>query len=500
MWDWTKREQNPEPEPDKVAPLSDDFVYYAANLAQAAAALKDNEPAYEEAQTPPEGIPVTPEPNVLHIVIVQEPEPEASTPVVESTLAPSSDPAASPTTGDLDASPSSDEASSPLPTLTRPSRKHLAVWIGVGMSATLLLAALLLLVSPLLLAAPVTVTIIPTSRMITTTMQVTLSTARHPAPGSLTGRALPMLSLSETATVPTTGIGHQQAEPGHGAVTLYNAAPYVQAIPAGTLLTGKDGTQIVTDTDAVIPAAAYPAFGQVTVTAHTVTVGPAGNIAANDLYGPCCRLNVSAVNHAFTGGQNARTYPMVTAQDETKVEGILHPQLIASLKAAFLTDLRTGESLVTPFECREDVEGSAGIGDEATSLTLMLTDTCTAVAYQTQELNALVSQQVMIRAQQETGQGYVLAGSITLQVLDALSVPGKPTMQRLMVRGTGTWAYQFSEQQIEQIARLISGKSAAQATNTLLQMPGVSQVNVGTSSTLPTDPARIHLLVIEQGS
>ena len=73
-------------------------------------------------------------------------------------------------------------------------------------------------------------------------------------------------------------------------------------------------------------------------------------------------------------------------------------------------------------------------------------------------------------------------------------------MQRLMVRGTGTWAYQFSEQQIEQMARSVAGKSAAQATNALLQTPGVSQVNVGTNGTLPADPARIHVLLIEQGN
>ena len=43
--------------------------------------------------------------------------------------------------------------------------------------------------------------------------------------------------------------------------------------------------------------------------------GPAGNISAGEIYGPCCRLNVSAANGPFSGGQDARSYPMVTAQD-----------------------------------------------------------------------------------------------------------------------------------------------------------------------------------------
>jgi hypothetical protein len=498
MWNWTKRE--PHPEQDKASPLSDDFVYFAANVARAAAAMGEPARASGEQDTPPEGVPVTPGPEVLHIVIVSEPEPEADGPVVESTIAPSSDPSSQPTTGELDTPPSDDGMPSPLPPLTRPSRRKLALWIGIGASATLALMVVLLLVSPLILAAPVTVTIIPSSRVISTIMQVTLSTGLHPAPGSLPGRALPTLSLSETLTVPTTGIGHQQAEPGHGTVTFYNAAPEIQTIPAGTLLTGKDGVEVVTDTDAVIPAAAYPSFGEATVAAHTAITGPAGNIAANDLYGPCCRLNVSAVNHAFSGGHNARTFPMVSYQDVAKVEGVLHPQLIKSMKAAFLTDLRMGESLLTPFACREQVDGSAGIGDEATSLTLMLTETCSADAYQTQELTALVTGQLVARAQHEVGSGYTLVGNITPQVLNAMPVTGKPHTQLLSVRGTGTWAYQFGEQQIEQMAREIAGKNAAQATNILLHSPGVSQVNVGTGGTLPADPARIHVLVIEQGN
>jgi hypothetical protein len=499
MWNWTKRE--PHPEQDKASPLSDDFVYFAANVARAAAAMGETARASGEQDTPPEGVPVTPGPDVLHIVIVQEPEPEADGPVVESTLAPASDPACQPTTGELDAPSGDDPPVFSLPSMTRPSRRKRVLWIGISTSAALVLLAILLLVSPLMLVAPVTVTLIPSSRTLTTTMQVTLSTGSRPAPGSLVGRALPMLSLSETLTVPTTGMGHQQAEPGHGQVTFYNAAPQIQTIPAGTLLTGKDGVEIVTDADAVIPAATFPTDGQASIPAHAVNVGPAGNITAGDLYGACCREDVFVQNTAaFSGGQNARTFPMVSMQDVAKVEGILHPQLIASLKAAFLTDLATGEALLTPFACREDVDGSAGIGDEATSLTLMLTETCTADAYQTQELAALVNQQLMARAQQQVGSGYTLTGPITPQVLDAMPVAGKPNMQLLTVRGTGTWAYQFDEQQIEQMAREISGKSAVQATAILLHSPGVSQVNVGTSGTLPADPARIHVLVIEQGS
>lgn len=478
--------------------LSDDFVFYAANVAQAAAAIAEGE---RVSDGPPEGIP-TPGPDVLHIYVVSDPapEPETSGPVVESTIAPTSDPATPPTTGDLE-TPKVSVTRPPLPETTRSSRRRLVLWVGIGISAVLVLLAALLALTPLVFAPPLTVTIIPAASSLSTTMQVSLSTGTHPSPGSLSGHALPMLSLTESLTVSTTGVGHQQAEPGHGTVTFYNAAPSVQVIPAGTLLTGKDGTQVVTQSDAVIPAGQLSTNGQVSVPAHAVNVGPAGNIAAQDLYGACCREGVYVQNTAaYRGGQNARTFPMVTAQDVAKVEGVLHPQLNTSMKAAFLTDLAPGESLVTPFACREDVEGSAGIGEEATSLTLTLTDTCTALAYHTQELATLVTQQLMIQADHRFGQGYTLMGTIIPTILNAIPAPGKPNTQLLTVKGTGTWAYQFNEQQIEQMARAVAGKSAAQATSILLHTPGVSQVELGTSGTLPADPAHIHVLVVEQGN
>jgi hypothetical protein len=76
---------------------------------------------------------------------------------------------------------------------------------------------------------------------------------------------------------------HQSAQAAHGIITFYNAAPYAQIVTAGTLLTEADDVQIVTDTDAVIPAAVYPLFGQSNVQATSIQTGPAGNIRAGDI-------------------------------------------------------------------------------------------------------------------------------------------------------------------------------------------------------------------------
>jgi hypothetical protein len=161
------------------------------------------------------------------------------------------------------------------------------------------------------------VTIIPTAVEISGTTTVTLVTGpTHPGSQQVAGRRLSTLTLSQEQVMPTTGAGHRLAQAAHGSITFYNALPAAQTIPAGTLLIGADGVQVVTEADATIPAAQMPTEGQVSVTAYALEVGPAGNIRANDLYGACCRADVFAQNSAaFHGGQNARDFPMVTSQD-----------------------------------------------------------------------------------------------------------------------------------------------------------------------------------------
>jgi hypothetical protein len=159
-------------------------------------------------------------------------------------------------------------------------------------------------VVPLLSAPTATVTLIPESRLIRTMTTLTVVTGT-PDPKQVQGRLLSTLTLSQAKTVPTSGTGHQDARAARGLLTLYNALPAEQTVPAGTLLTGADGVQVVTEQDALLPAGSLSTNGRVTVWSHAVSTGPAGNIAAHDLYGPCCRVNVFVQNALYggTGGE-----------------------------------------------------------------------------------------------------------------------------------------------------------------------------------------------------
>jgi Baseplate J-like protein len=226
------------------------------------------------------------------------------------------------------AAPNEDEQEPPEP--MQPPRRPLAVLPLVGVAVCVLLVGILSVVFllPLLTPPEATITIVPISKQITTTSTVTVVAGQTPTAEQIAGRTLSAVTMSQQQTVPTTGKAHQDARAAHGFITFYNAATYSQVIPAGTMVTGADGAQIITEQDALIAAASYPTFGQSTVAAHALATGPAGNIAGGDIYGPCCRLNVSAVNGPFSGG-NARTrlsdrhparYPHRWKQSENELE------------------------------------------------------------------------------------------------------------------------------------------------------------------------------------
>jgi hypothetical protein len=349
-----------------------------------------------------------------------------------------------------------------------------------------------------LLTAPVTVTIIPQTATMTTTTTATLVTTgkADPARHEIPARLLPTLTLAQEQTTKTTGTGYQPAQAAHGYVTFYNAMPAVQIIAAGTLLTGADGIQIVTDAEAVIPAGALSTNGAVTVAAHAVQVGPSGNIAPRDLYGPCCREDVFVQNQqAFRGGQDAYSYPMVTGEDINRAVSSLKTSLLQSVQAALAAQVQSGETLLTPV-CTPTVSSDHSPGQEATAVTVTVTESCQGIAYTTRALMALLTEQNSREALAHLGTGYTLSNTIQVQQVQRL-----PTKQQgsitLHITASGLWSYQFNQEQLDTLSRQIAGKRSQQATRLLLHTAGIHQIvlrNAG--ATLPTDPALIHLMVL----
>src|SRR5258708_36878671 len=143
------------------------------------------------------------------------------------------------------------------------SPRHRRLFLaGLGSGLFLYLLALVLVavfVAPVVTLAA-TVTLVPEKKILSTTLTATplpTATPNH-ARKQVTARVLLVSSPAQSQTVPTTGTGHAPARVGEGTVTFYNAAPYSQTVAAGTVLTGADGVEIVTDAPAVIAAGNSP--------------------------------------------------------------------------------------------------------------------------------------------------------------------------------------------------------------------------------------------------
>ncbi|GHO55306.1 hypothetical protein [Ktedonobacter robiniae] len=323
-----------------------------------------------------------------------------------------------------------------------------------------------------------TVTLVPVARTIETRLTATIGGDTDKTHSQIPGRVLPTVTMSQARAVATTGKAHQDAQAAHGYITFYNSATYAQTIPAGTLVTSAHGVQVITDQDVTIGAASYPTFGQASVSAHATQAGPVGNMKAGAIYGPCCRVNISAVNGAFSGGQEARDYQTATQHDIATAGASLKASLDQSITAALQTQVQSTETLVTPLHCQPKTSADRQPGEEAASVNVTLDETCIGMVYQTQVLQTLITQVLTTQAKQQLGAGYTSSGDIHITT----TTQGTTTIQ---ATGTSIWVYQFSQAEQESMKSSIAGKSQAQAKNLLLARISVQSVSFSNNATLP---------------
>lgn len=248
--------------------------------------------------------------------------------------------------------------------------------------------------------------------------------------------SLPAVTLTQSQTVQSSGHGHISATQAKGLVTFYNASTQQQVIDAGTLLVGKDGEQIITDQAAYIPAGTLTTNGVVSVWAHAVDYGSAGNIPADDVYGACCRLLVQAVNSPFSGGHNAKDYPMVTKADITTATSNLLSQVQQSLQV----HLSPGETLLTPVPCTTHTTSNHRAGDEAAQVTVTVNQFCSPSAYRPRDVQSSLLSLVAGKTKQDALSALLrLPGvrSVAINWPDSMKLPPARYIQlSLLVSGT----------------------------------------------------------------
>ena len=258
-----------------------------------------------------------------------------------------------------------------LAPVTATSPKSIATPPAMPVIITVFVALLLPLVSLLfqwyLLTHPFIATILVKAQQVTSLAHV------YP---------LPPVTMQQSQVVTTTGHRHIAATQAHGLVTFYNGLTAPQVIDAGTLLVGSDGEEVVTDQNVTIPAGSLATNGYASVPAHALDYGPAGNIQAGDIYGPCCRAWIKVVNSQFTGGHAAREYAVVTKADITTATASLLARL------SLQVHLSPGEKMLTPVPCSTHVTSNHRAGDEASQVVVTAHQSCSPSAYRPRDVQS----------------------------------------------------------------------------------------------------------------
>ncbi len=280
-----------------------------------------------------------------------------------------------------------------------------------------------------------------------------------------------------------------------GTLIYFNGAFAPQTVGAGTVYTGADGVEVVTDATVTIPAATPgnpPQFGQATVMAHAIQAGAGGNIRAGDIAVTGSALQVG--NSPFAGGQDARDFTTVTRADIDRPAVLLKTQVMHSMQAALGQQLAPGEQLQEA-PCAPAVAADPAIGQEANQVRVTESETCSGFAYNSEQLTTYATRLLIAQAARKPGNGYTRTGNIAVSVTKAAMKGQTPI---LTFTCQGTWVYHINEARIE---ALVSGKPRLAALRLLRQFPGIARASiggVGDNQELPTDLTHIRVLVLAE--
>jgi len=297
-------------------------------------------------------------------------------------------------------------------------------------------------------------------------------------------RTIAPVTITRSAATQTTGHGHQDTTAASGILTFYNGQLQGITVPSGSVFTGRDGERVALTQEAVIPAAdpttTPPTYGQTTVPAQAVHKGTSGNIAAFDINGSCCAPSVIVKNlTSFHNGQNARDYRAVAPHDLSTLSETVNDTLTQAFTTAF--PLQQGEQAL-PTQCHATTSTNHAVNAEATSVTVTTVKTCSAVAYNRQELTR---QAKATFEQTKPAEQYHSVGKVQATV---------QSVSPLTVTMSGTWVYTFSQDYQQSLAEQIAGNTPTQARKILLRTGVIAYASI--PNTLPPVAMYINFVVL----
>jgi hypothetical protein len=352
------------------------------------------------------------------------------------------------------------------------------------------------------IAPKATVTITPKNVLVHNMYVITGVTTGTPdsTKREVQARQLTFTTQPQTKTVNATGFVNTPATFATGTLTFTNGsfAPY--GVTANTMFTDAQGVQVENDVLAYIPAAnPNGGFGRVTVSAHAITGGTRGNIAAFDFSNlVCCANNSVLVSNTvgFGGGQDPQKYTAVQQSDIDNAAVPFKQPLLQSASSKINGMKHANEQFVGTPKCTTHVTSDHQAGDRATSVTVNVTATCAGEVYDHVGVDTIAGNLLNAESVKQAGLGFVLAGNVVTTVTQAIADNRGKVV--LFVNAQGIWVAQISDARKAELARMIVGKTQSEATNKLLQQKDVSKVDsisLSSGNTLPTDAGQITIVV-----
>src|SRR5260370_16905455 len=118
--------------------------------------------------------------------------------------------------------------------------------------------------------------------------------------------------------------------------------------------------------------------------------------------------------------------------------------------------------LGTP-QCTPDVTSDHKAGDQAASVTVTVSFTCTGEVYDRNGALSMAAKQLTTQAATRPGPGYTLAGKIATALAQAALADASTGTIKLTVNAEGIWVFHCSATQKLSLAKLIAGKSKKNA-------------------------------------
>lgn len=290
--------------------------------------------------------------------------------------------------------------------------------------------------------------------------------------------------------------GFFQGSHATGFITFHNTStgcgcPII--IPAGTAFTSASGVTVVTDT-----VASVASLCTVTVRAHAVIFGPGGDIPTGDIHAAFNPL-VSASNpFAFGGGQPSQSNVLVQQSDIDGLASSLQAQVVQSAQTGLQSQVKSNERLAGTPACQPQTTSDHAAGDFASSITVTVSATCTAEAYDYSGAVQIVQREIQSQTATYFSSQFVLVGAMKTTVTSATLVDAKAGTLLLAIETAGKWGYQFRNNLKQSLAKVIAGKDVSEVRALLASQSGVSAVNIAVSSNgskLPSDDSKITIVL-----